>query len=111
MQGQDIALLLKLATQNAPQVPPKDLAESLFISPSEVSKSLQRSVKSGLLHIANGEKRVDQSALMEVLSHGFKYVFPPAKGFLARRPHGCVGGAFVVPPSRPTFRTCGSNLT
>jgi hypothetical protein len=31
MQGQDVALLLKLAIQNAPQVPSKDLAESLFI--------------------------------------------------------------------------------
>jgi hypothetical protein len=84
MQGQDIALLLKLAIQNEPQVQSKDLAESLFISPSEVSKSLKRSAESGLLHIANGEKRVNRSALMEFLSHGFKYVFPPAKGTLAR---------------------------
>ena len=61
MQGQDVALLLKLAIQNAPQVPSKDLAESPFISPSEVSKSLKRSAESGLLHIANGEKRVNRS--------------------------------------------------
>jgi hypothetical protein len=84
MQGQDIALLLKLAIQNEPQVQSKDLAESLFISPSEVSKSLKRSAESGLLHIANGKKRVNRSALMEFLSHGFKYVFPPSKGSLAR---------------------------
>jgi hypothetical protein len=84
MQGQDIALLLKLAIQNKPQALSKDLAESLFISPSEVSKSLKRSAESGLLHIANGEKRVNRSALMEFLSHGLKYVFPPAKGPLAR---------------------------
>lgn len=84
MQGQDIALLLKLAIQNEPQVPSKDLAESLFISPSEVSKSLKRSAESGLIHIADGEKRVNRSALMEFLSHGLKYVFPPAKGSMAR---------------------------
>jgi hypothetical protein len=84
MQGQDVALLLKLAIQNRSHVPSKDLAESLFISPSEVSKSLKRSAESGLLHIANGEKRVNRSALIEFLSHGFKYVFPPAKGSLAR---------------------------
>ena len=84
MQGQDVALLLKLAILNEPQVPSKDLAEILFISPSEVSKSLKRSVESGLLHIANGEKRVNRTALMEFLSHGFKYVFPPAKGSLTR---------------------------
>jgi hypothetical protein len=84
MQGQDVALLLKLVIQNEPQVQSKDLAESLFISPSEVSKSLKRSAESGLLHISNGEKRVNRSALIEFLSHGFKYVFPPAKGSLAR---------------------------
>jgi Mn-dependent DtxR family transcriptional regulator len=42
MQGQDIALLLKLAIQNEPNVPSKELAASLFISPSEVSKALKR---------------------------------------------------------------------
>jgi hypothetical protein len=94
MQGQDVALLLKLAIQDAPQVPSKDLAESLFISPSEVSKSLKRSAESGLLHIANGEKRVNRSALMEFLSHGFKYVFPPARGSLAR---GVPTGASAEP--------------
>jgi hypothetical protein len=84
MQGQDIALLLKLAIQNEPQVPSKDLAESLLISPSEVSKSLKRSAESGLIHITEGEKRVNRSALLEFLSHGLKYVFPPAKGSMAR---------------------------
>ena len=33
MQGQDIALLLKLAIQKEPNVPSKELAASLFISP------------------------------------------------------------------------------
>jgi len=84
MQGQDVALLLKLAIENEPRVPSKDLAESLFISPSEVSKSLKRSAESGLLHMVNGEKRVNRSALLEFLSHGFRYVFPPAKGSLVR---------------------------
>lgn len=84
MQGQDIALLLKLAMQGNPRMPSKDLAASLFISPSEVSKSLKRSADSGLLHIAKGEKRVNRSALMEFLSHGLRYVFPPVKGSLVR---------------------------
>jgi hypothetical protein len=84
MQGQDIALLLKLAIHEEDHVPSKNLAESLFISPSEVSKSLKRSAESGLLHVANGEKRVNRSALLEFLSHGLRYVFPPAKGSLAR---------------------------
>jgi hypothetical protein len=84
MQGQDVALLLKLAIQNGPQVPSKNLAESLFISPSEVSKALKRCADSGLLHLSSGEKRVNRSALMEFLAHGLKYVFPPAKGPLVR---------------------------
>jgi hypothetical protein len=84
MQGQDIALLLKLAIQTEPQVPSKDLAVSLFISPSEVSKALKRCVDSGLLYLASGEKRVNRSALMEFLVHGLKYVFPPGKGPLVR---------------------------
>ena len=84
MQGQDIALLLKLAIQNEPQVPSKALAESLFISPSEVSKSLRRSADSGLLYMPDGEKRVNRSGLMEFLSHGLKYAFPPARGSLVR---------------------------
>jgi hypothetical protein len=84
MQGQDIAILLKLAVQNDPQVPSKNLAESLFISPSEVSKALKRCVESGLLYISGSEKRVNRSGLMEFLSHGLKYAFPPARGSLAR---------------------------
>jgi hypothetical protein len=84
MQGQDIALLLKLAIQNEPHVPSKSLAESLFISPSEVSKSLKRSVEAGLLYVAGSQKRVNRSALLEFLIHGLKYVFPPVRGSMAR---------------------------
>ena len=81
MQGQDIALLLKLAIQDGPRPQSKDLAESLFISPSEVSKALKRCVEADLLYVAGPEKRVNRSALMEFLSHGLKYVFPAQKGF------------------------------
>jgi hypothetical protein len=84
MQGQDVAILLKLAIQNEPQVPSKSLADSLFISPSEVSKALKRCVDSGLLYISGSEKRVNRSALMEFLSHGLKYAFPPKRGSLVR---------------------------
>ena len=42
MQGQDFAILLKLAIQIAPQTPSKNLAESLCVSQSEVSKALKR---------------------------------------------------------------------
>jgi hypothetical protein len=84
MQGQDIALLLKLATLNEPTVPSKELAASLFISPSEVSKSLKRCVEAGLLYVSGSEKRVNGTALLEFLVHGLKYVFPPVRGSMAR---------------------------
>jgi len=84
MQGQDIALLLKLAIQDGPRLRSKDLAESLSISPSEVSKALKRCVDAGLLHVTGPEKRVNRSGLMEFLSHGLKYVFPPARGSMVR---------------------------
>jgi hypothetical protein len=84
MQGQDIAILLKLAIQNAPQVPSKNLAESLYVSQSEVSKALKRCAAAGLIHISGTEKRVNRSGLMEFLSHGLKYAFPPERGAMAR---------------------------
>lgn len=84
MQGQDIALLLKLAIQNEPLIQSKSLAESLSISPSEVSKALKRCADAGLVYIAGAEKRVNRSALMEFLSHGLKYTFPPKKGSMVR---------------------------
>jgi hypothetical protein len=84
VQGQDIALLLKLAIQNEPNLPSKELAEGLFISPSEVSKALKRCVDSGLLYISGAEKRVHRTALLEFLGYGLRYAFPPVKGSLVR---------------------------
>jgi hypothetical protein len=84
MQGQDIALLLKLAIGDEPPPQSKNLAASLSISPSEVSKALRRCADAGLLYLSGTEKRVNRSALMEFLAHGLKYVFPPARGSMAR---------------------------
>lgn len=84
MQGQDIALLLKLATLNEPTIPSKELATSLFISPSEVSKSLKRCVEADLFYVSGLEKRVNGTALLEFLAHGLKYVFPLIRGSMVR---------------------------
>ena len=84
MRGQDIALLLKLATQGDPRPQSKGLAENLYISQSEVSKALKRCVDAGLLYTSGAEKRVKRSALMEFLKHGLKYTFPPARGSMVR---------------------------
>jgi hypothetical protein len=84
MQGQDIALLLKLSLTKDMSVLSKDLARELYLSPSEVSKSLQRSREAGLVYIAEKEKRVNRAALLELLVHGLRYVFPPQRGGLTR---------------------------
>ena len=84
MQGQDIALLLQLSIQNEPVLLSKKLAEKLAISPSEVSKALRRCAEAGLLHVAEGEKRVNRPGLMEFLAHGLRYVYPPQRGAMVR---------------------------
>lgn len=84
MQGQDIALLLKLAIQDDPHIRSKVLAQQLFLSPSEVSKALKRCIQAGLLYVSGSEKRVNRPALLEFLVHGLKYVFPAERGTMAR---------------------------
>jgi hypothetical protein len=83
MQGQDVGLLLKLAIQGA-VTPCKQPADALFISQSEVSKSIKRCVAAGLLHIGDGGKRLNRSELMEFLKHGLRYSFPPVRGSMVR---------------------------
>lgn len=83
MQGQDIAILIKLAIHGS-DTPSKILAETLTISPSEVSKSLKRCIDSGLLYVSNGDKRVNRSGLLEFLTHGLKYAFPAVRGSMVR---------------------------
>ena len=82
MNPLDIVIILKIITyQGEPwyQVP---LANQLFISQSEVSKSLVRSKYAGLL---DGEgNRVFKLALMDFLQYGIRYVFPQQPGALVR---------------------------
>lgn len=84
MQGQDIAVLLRLALPDGQSRLSKDIAADLFLSPSEVSKSLKRSEQSGLIYLMDGNKRVNRTGLLEFLFHGFKYAFPPKRGSMAR---------------------------
>ncbi len=82
MSPLDIVILLKIITfKDEPwyQVP---LAKELFISQSEVSKSLVRSKFAGLLD--NEGKQIFKLALMDFLQYGIKYVFPQQPGTLVR---------------------------
>lgn len=84
MVGHDIAVLLKLSLQPAGRVLSKDLAHDLFLSQAEISNSLRRSKRAGLLYWSDLEKRVNRPALTEYLVHGMRYIFPPDRGGLVR---------------------------
>ncbi len=78
----DIVILLKIVCYGNSQWFQKPLAESLGISQSEVSKSLDRSKFAGL--IDSRGKTVMKMALMEFLQYGLRYVFPVKPGAVVR---------------------------
>jgi hypothetical protein len=84
MLGQDIAVLLKIGLLQEKRILSKKLADELFLSPAEISKSLNRCKDSGLLYWSDLEKRVNRSALLDFLAYGMRHVFPPKKGGLVR---------------------------
>lgn len=82
MRPHDIVVLLKIVSYGHDNWLMKDLGFDVFISQSEISESLNRSVLSGL--ISNNKKRVMKSSLMDFLIHGLKYVFPQVPGSIVR---------------------------
>lgn len=90
MRPQDIAILLKMVALGEKSWQLKDLARTLFISPSEISESLNRSYLAGLVDY--NKKKVNRQALMEFLQYGLSYVFPQhpagiANGMLTAHAH------------------------
>lgn len=81
MRPQDIVILLKIAI-SPPSWLAKNLSQSLHISPSEVSESLNRSAIAGLL--SNDKRTVMKNSLLEFLEYGLKFVFPQKPGALVR---------------------------
>ena len=82
MRPQDIVILLKIITLDNMNWQLKDLANSLYISNSEVSESLERSLYAGLIDY---EKRhVQRGNLIDFLIYGMKYVFPAQPGIFTR---------------------------
>lgn len=99
MLSRDIAFLLKLSMREGPRVLLKDLANELFLAPSEVSRAVSRCRNSGLLYWSDAEKRVNRSGLLEFIAHGIKYVFPPERGAPVRG----IPTAFAAPPLSSFF--------
>ncbi len=78
MRPQDIVVLLKIIALNGRTWQNKDLANELYISGSEISKSLARSEFAGL--IGHDKRKVFRLSLMEFIQYGLHYVFPARAG-------------------------------
>lgn len=81
MRPHDIVVLLKIISFGD-QWLNKDLAESLFISSSEISESLNRSMIARL--ISPDKKKVFKSALLRFIENGISFVFPVEPGAIER---------------------------
>ncbi len=82
MSPQDIVILLKVLTYKEERWQQLALAEELFISQAEISKSLARSKFAGL--IDDSGKQVFKLALLDFLEYGIRYVFPQQPGAIVR---------------------------
>jgi len=82
MSPLDVVVLLKIISMGNQPWNQKPLAEALFMSQSEISKSFARSRYAGLLDISG--KKVRKLAFMEFLQYGIAYVFPQQPGAVVR---------------------------
>lgn len=78
MRPQDIPILLKILSKGELSWQNKDLSHDLFISQSEISDSLNRSLVAGLIN--SEKKKVYRKSLLEFIEHGLHYVFPVSPG-------------------------------
>jgi hypothetical protein len=99
LRPQDVALLLKVVAQPSQTWLGKDLAQALYLSPSEVSEALARCRFSRLLAADPHTLIVHRRALLDFLCFGLPYVFAVQPGAPAR---GLATGA-SAPPLRQTF--------
>ncbi|CAN5523162.1 hypothetical protein BH11BAC3_BH11BAC3_37240 [soil metagenome] len=82
MRPQDVAILLKIIAINSQNWQLAGIANSLRISISEVSESLNRSRIASLIDY--NKKKVNRQNLLEFLEHGVRYVFPQQPGAMVR---------------------------
>lgn len=82
MRPQDIAILLKIIAVGSSEWRLQSLSDSMSISLSEISESLNRSSIAGLIDYR--KEKISRQNLFEFLIHGVKYVFPAEPGSLAK---------------------------
>ncbi len=82
MSPLDVVVLLKIISMGDQPWNQKPLSEALFMSQSEISKSLARSKYAGLLDYSG--KKVRKLAFLELLQYGITYVFPQQPSAVVR---------------------------
>jgi hypothetical protein len=101
----DIAVLLKLTLPGAAESSFQKLASDLHVASSEVHGAIKRTRLSGLMQ-HDGPKRVNRSALLDLLGHGMRYVYPPVRGEQTRG----VPTSFAAEPLRSVIHESGSEV-
>lgn len=94
MRPQDVVVLLKVLLLEGTFWQSKDLAQALFLSPTEISFSLKRSQYARLLDGTG--RQVARRTFLEFLLHGLAVVFPAQPGAQVRG----VPTAHSAPPLR-----------
>lgn len=82
MKPQDILILLKIVSLRDESWNQTLLAESLYMSQSEISQSLARSKSSGLLD--GSGKMIMSRTLLDFLKYGLSVVYPVKPGAIVR---------------------------
>lgn len=82
MRPQDVVVLLKKITSAGRGMLNKDIAQSLGISPAEISDAMERCRIAQL--VDNDKTRVNTLALKDFLVYGIRYVFPAVTGRVMR---------------------------
>ncbi|MBO0592919.1 hypothetical protein I2486_16060 [Cellulophaga sp. E16_2] len=82
MKPQDIVVLAKIIAMGNDGYIQMLLAQTLFMSQSEISSSLKRSAYAGLL--INKGNEVERKLFFEFIKYGLSYVFPVHPGPLVR---------------------------
>jgi hypothetical protein len=79
----DIVVLLKLSLMSERSTY-LQMAQELFLYPSEVYTSLKRARRSGLVNGSEKRDRLNRTGMLEFLLHGIRYAFPAESGALTR---------------------------
>jgi hypothetical protein len=82
MRPHDVVILLKMITLGNQKWTMDEMGGYLGISPSEISKAMDRNAIAGL--VSSDKARVNVLALRDFLIFGLKYVYPPQLGSSTR---------------------------